>query len=180
MYHWSSQSRKVSEITAGNRKNLSNPTDPGGRLGPQLDSGDPDLRNLEFYACSCQDDDLLIMVSDGVHDNIDPQQLGIYPLEFNIEASTWEEAEMKYPNETSLAKTNFATQLIGERILYDQSICSNPQIVTQKVLEYVSTITKDAREFMQNHPNDKQPRNIAQYPGKMDHTTCVTIRVGES
>jgi len=36
------------------------------------------------------------------------------------------------------------------------------------------------REFMELHPNDPQPADSKGYPGKVDHVTCLVIRVGRS
>lgn len=68
-YLYSSKSSSIREITIGNRGNI-DPRDPGGRLGPTLENGAPDLRNLKIYAQPCDTDDFLVIVSDGVHDNL--------------------------------------------------------------------------------------------------------------
>jgi hypothetical protein len=39
-------------------------------------AGHPDLRNLALFHITVREDDLLILLTDGVHDNLDPQQLG--------------------------------------------------------------------------------------------------------
>lgn len=39
----------------------------GGRLGPYLNGGTPDFRNLQLYMHPCEADDFIIIVSDGVH-----------------------------------------------------------------------------------------------------------------
>lgn len=45
---------------------------------------------------------------DGVHDNLDPQQLGIPPPETKSErAATWEEAEKLDPEKVEAFKNNF-------------------------------------------------------------------------
>jgi len=41
------------------------------------DGAQPDLRNLDLATVGCDVGDLLIVCSDGVHDNFDPQVLGI-------------------------------------------------------------------------------------------------------
>lgn len=66
---WSARKRKVIDITAGNRSNVIDTKDPGGRLGPYLEGGAPDLRNLKLYFIPCCESDLLIIVSDGVRYN---------------------------------------------------------------------------------------------------------------
>jgi len=35
--------------------------------------GDADLRNLGLYMAPCEEGSLIIVVSDGVHDNLDPE-----------------------------------------------------------------------------------------------------------
>jgi hypothetical protein len=52
--------------------------DPGGRLGAQID-GDADLRNLALLIVPCAVGDAFAMLSDGVHDNLDPEKLGVLP-----------------------------------------------------------------------------------------------------
>lgn len=68
--HYSTKKGTVQDLTAGNRLNVSNARDPGGRLGPYLDDGGPDLRNFRFYSKICEDDDLIICFTDGVADNL--------------------------------------------------------------------------------------------------------------
>lgn len=69
-YHYSSKKNIISDLTAGNRLNVSNARDPGGRLGPYVDDGGPDLRNFRFYSKVCEEDDLLFLMTDGVVDNL--------------------------------------------------------------------------------------------------------------
>ena len=70
----------VQELTEGNRGGI-DPTDPGGRLGKQFDSGNPDIRNLSIFTIELHPGDELLPMSDGVHDNLDPCELGILPDE---------------------------------------------------------------------------------------------------
>lgn len=57
----------MTDITIGNRGNLTNAGDPGGRLGPERPLGRPDLRNLALTTFSCRKDDLIFIVTDGIH-----------------------------------------------------------------------------------------------------------------
>lgn len=42
----------------------------------------------------CRDKDMIILMSDGVHDNLDPQILGLTPKDLGIsEHTSWAEAE---------------------------------------------------------------------------------------
>ena len=92
-FHYSAKYKTVTDVTAGNRCNLADATDPGtcklknlclihlqgGRVGPYLSNGSPDLRNLDLYvqvtwnlskltaSQGCSDGDFIFLVSDGVH-----------------------------------------------------------------------------------------------------------------
>jgi hypothetical protein len=72
----------VRELTEGNRGGV-DPTDPGGQLGGVLgkDIDLPDIRNLSAYVIELQPGDELLPMSDGVHDNLDPSELGLTPEE---------------------------------------------------------------------------------------------------
>lgn len=63
-------SGSVTEVTSGNRNNISDAKDPGGRLGPQLEDGSPDLRNLSAFWYPCKENDIIFIVTDGVSDNL--------------------------------------------------------------------------------------------------------------
>lgn len=45
-------------------------------MGPWLAKGEADLRNLSVFFWPCQADDIVFAVSDGIHDNFDPEILG--------------------------------------------------------------------------------------------------------
>jgi hypothetical protein len=53
------------------------------------------LRNLLSYCTVCDDKDLILVVSDGIHDNLDPQYFGKLPSDFNIESknNSWNTVE---------------------------------------------------------------------------------------
>ncbi len=46
---YTKKTNEVVDLTAGNRVNQKDPRDPGGRLGPYIGNGDPDLRNMKLY-----------------------------------------------------------------------------------------------------------------------------------
>jgi hypothetical protein len=78
---WSEKFERCVDVTAGNRRNLRDARDPGGRLGPYLEGDLPDLRNLASYFWPLSSKDVLLAVSDGVHDNFDPESLGLTPAD---------------------------------------------------------------------------------------------------
>lgn len=113
------KSAVVEEITVGSRNvsNITDATDPGGRLGPFLTpgvrfptslrqpsalatsrspsetnlflKGRPDLRNMDVWFQPVQEGDLIMLCSDGVHDNLDPQSQGLLPTKFGLESDDW-------------------------------------------------------------------------------------------
>lgn len=179
-FRYSIKNKEVIDVTQGNRRNLTNPSDPGGRLGPYLENGSPDLRNLKIYFVECVPNDLLILVSDGVHDNLDPQHLGKEPKDFNIGSESWEEAEKEFPVESERAKNNFRKEIVRELI---SSVDKNdgvpsPKLLAEKVLDHCKTVTEMGRVWMQENPTKRLPPDYIRYPGKMDHSSCVVLRVG--
>lgn len=54
----------------------------------------------------------------------------------------------------------------------------DPRLVTQRLIAYVVDLTRKSKETMQAS-GEPLPHDYAMYPGKMDHTTCVCLRVGE-
>ena len=51
----------------------------------------PDLRNLSVFYELVEEGDIIATMSDGVHDNLDPQVQGYMPRDFNLEYDTWED-----------------------------------------------------------------------------------------
>ena len=108
------RSGRVRDITPGNRGNLTDATDPGGRLGPYLDGGLPDTRNLALFFARGGEDDVLVFCSDGVHDNLDPQSLGVAPGELApaFAGLGWDAACARDRDLSARVKERFA----GERL----------------------------------------------------------------
>lgn len=80
-FHWDPVKKKVTDVTFGNRTNVRDARDCGGRLGPYVGVSDPDLRNLASFHCPCKPGDMIFVCTDGVHDNFDPEALGLNPDE---------------------------------------------------------------------------------------------------
>lgn len=68
------------EITKGNRGSSTSVNDPGGQLGGVFGtaSGErfADYRNLSVYFFEAEEGDILLPMSDGIHDNLDPVNNG--------------------------------------------------------------------------------------------------------
>ncbi|KAH3759086.1 cyclophilin B [Pelomyxa schiedti] len=169
-FHWNLETKEVSDITSGNR--CVDLRDPGGRLGPYIGQGSPDLRNLQLYYHLCKPGDVVMLVTDGIYDNFDPVQLGNTPKDLGIPANDW--PDIPRPD-LEVAKTKFLSHFIND--LYSQHSVSPSEMVNVAVEHAIATTTP-AREYMEANPGLKQPTDYKKYPGKMDHTTAIAFQIG--
>jgi len=171
----------VLDITFGSRKESNDPSDPGGRLGPYLE-GHPDLRNLDLWFHPVHEGDFILLCSDGVHDNLDPELLGVKPEELGLEA-IWTELPKE---KLQQVKTEYSTKLISKIVeeLISQKCNNNisllqPQDICNKIISHAKKITKSSRTFMETNPSLELPHDFNMYPGKLDHCTCTCIKVAK-
>jgi len=204
-YHWSNITKSFSDITASNRTGTLSASDCGGRLGPHNEGNLPDLRNLELGFYACNPGDCIMIVSDGVHDNLDPAHLGFSPRDLGIEADSWDTVpdfeiceDIKNEYRISLLEKiifgeldsaakkrelSESTEPIKEKS--KQSIDKNNRKLPSPI-EIVDSLTSYCIEncaasasWMQANPRKRLPQDYRLYPGKMDHTTCVCVKIGE-
>lgn len=190
-------------------------SEPGGRLGPFVDNGQPDLRNLALFYEECDADDVLLLCTDGVHENLDPARLGVAPaaLAPAFDGLTWEQAAARDPARCTLAHAMFAEkrlenllerQLPRMAALASSSSSSSsssfsaaatteagtsaahgtavralpsPEAIVRAVTDYCLRVTAPRRRFAEAHPREPCPSDAAAFPGRLDHTTCVAIRL---
>jgi len=186
--------KTVIDITEGNRRNVNDARDCGGRIGPYVGEGQPDLRNASIYWTICEEDDMLIVVSDGVHDNFDPQVLGKTPNQLESKCpSEWEKIT-DYSVAEQL-KTNHMISMLSNQINGDEEIRKErmkifsfnndedakevPLQIANRVLKYCLSVTGKGRQWMEQNPKDKLPNDYQAFPGKMDHATCNILRIGQ-
>eukprot|EP01105_Mastigella_eilhardi_P014685 TRINITY_DN333_c3_g1_i2.p1 TRINITY_DN333_c3_g1~~TRINITY_DN333_c3_g1_i2.p1 ORF type:complete len:818 (-),score=172.71 TRINITY_DN333_c3_g1_i2:49-2502(-) len=199
-FHWSSVTKEVQDITKDNRSGL-DVTDPGGRLGPQK-NGKADLRNLCIFVREVDPGDIIILTSDGVHDNFDAPSLGVTPeraLELHscggaggsasggespLRGQTWKQLEKSNSSFSTQLRQDFMCHTLGTFI---KDHCFGPDSggvlsvaeLTNAVLDHCVEITQTSRVYMESNPKAKQPNDPVAFPGKLDHATCVSFRVGE-
>ena len=53
-----------------------------------------------------------------------------------------------------------------------------PEIISNTLLGHAQKATTAGREFMRTNPHLRLPSDYMRYPGKMDHTTILCVRVG--
>ncbi|KYQ93896.1 protein phosphatase 2C-related protein [Tieghemostelium lacteum] len=174
-FHYSKKNNLFTDITKGNRSNVTDARDPGGRLGPYIGHGEADLRNLSVFYKLCDEDDLILLLSDGVHDNLDPQQLGISPRDLGLQVDTWDEAGSQFPIETDNTKNDFRRKWLSDH--FETSDKLEPSYITNHLLKHCMDTTQSSRDFMETNTS-KLPSDYKLYPGKMDHNTCVCLKVG--
>eukprot|EP01121_Diplochlamys_sp_Union-15-3_P007951 TRINITY_DN2068_c0_g1_i1.p1 TRINITY_DN2068_c0_g1~~TRINITY_DN2068_c0_g1_i1.p1 ORF type:complete len:405 (+),score=66.34 TRINITY_DN2068_c0_g1_i1:92-1306(+) len=176
---YSPKHRQVRDVTAGNRLNITDARDPGGRIGPYVRDGEPDLRNLSLLSFPLEEDDLVLVVSDGVHDNLDPQTLGKTPRDFGIENDNWKHVDQKLASDIKQKyECDTLSKIIEDSYNDDGSVTLEQ--VTQHLIKYCLETTENGRRFMELNPKAPLEHDYLKYPGKMDHTTCVTLRGGRS
>eukprot|EP01129_Flabellula_baltica_P014922 TRINITY_DN7309_c0_g1_i1.p1 TRINITY_DN7309_c0_g1~~TRINITY_DN7309_c0_g1_i1.p1 ORF type:complete len:1128 (+),score=201.40 TRINITY_DN7309_c0_g1_i1:430-3384(+) len=172
LFHWNSKTQSITDITYGNRKNARSSKDCGGRLGPTLEGGAPDLRNLSSYFWPCHEGDIFFLVSDGVYDNFDPEYLGLSPKDINLQQESWDEMETE---EALSVKSHFVIEKMQELISSLRDI--TPSGIVDVLLENSLQVTLPSRSFMEADKDAEEPTDRKEYPGKMDHTTCASFLV---
>eukprot|EP00727_Mastigamoeba_balamuthi_P007686 m51a1_g3538 hypothetical protein (740) ;mRNA; r:973435-975984 len=166
----------VQDITQGNRLNMVDVTDPGGRLG-DYEKMNPDLRNLKVFLQLCDEGDIIVMASDGVHDNFDPAILGDSPEDWNIRAASWEDAACQFPDDTALAKASFMTTELARVIFEGSEADLKLSTVCNRIMETIVQTTAAGRAWIELNPKSKLPNDHVKFPGKQDHACCLCFRV---
>jgi hypothetical protein len=179
LFLYSAATGKVEDLTSKNREEVEDAKDPGGRIGPYLGEGDPDLRNLAFGASEVADGDILIAVSDGVHDNLDPPTLGMVPSSLGFEGKV-EHADWKdLPKEAAAtARTHhMCTKIAG---IVSELPRANPALIAKALVRHCQEVTEKSRDWMEQNPDGVlASHSYAEFPGKMDHCSCIAIRIGK-
>ena len=87
IFHYSQNLKRCVEVTRGSLNHVTVEGDMGGKLGLYLlgrtshGVAYPDFRNYCIATITAEDGDIIIPVSQGVHEQMDPQNLGLTPLE---------------------------------------------------------------------------------------------------
>eukprot|EP01105_Mastigella_eilhardi_P009533 TRINITY_DN224_c2_g1_i1.p1 TRINITY_DN224_c2_g1~~TRINITY_DN224_c2_g1_i1.p1 ORF type:complete len:1437 (+),score=327.44 TRINITY_DN224_c2_g1_i1:298-4311(+) len=177
---WSTENDSLVDLTEGNRAGI-DATDPGGRLGLCGESCGPDIRNLRFVFRKVHSGDGVFIVSDGVHDNFDAVSLGekAENLSIRFTGLTWKEAERASIAELTKLKDEFRVKKLTSMLQDNNSLDPvNPKRIVKTLLRHSVKITSSTREFMESHPNTRLPDDYQAFPGKVDHATCLCLKVG--
>jgi hypothetical protein len=55
----------------------------------------------------------------------------------------------------------------------------NLQLVVEKLLSHAVSNTQISRAWLENPNNSKLPENLIEFPGKLDHASCLCVRICE-
>lgn len=145
----------------------------------------------------CEEDDIILCVSDGVHDNLDPQILGISPKDVDStlygKFNDWK--SFSNDDEIEKVKTHHMQKLMSDELICggeeerkmrqkifahtDEESPISPESITNRIMKHCLSVTGKGREWMEQNPKEKLPMDYSSFPGKMDHATAVVVRVGD-
>eukprot|EP01091_Cochliopodium_minus_P017988 TRINITY_DN7201_c0_g1_i1.p1 TRINITY_DN7201_c0_g1~~TRINITY_DN7201_c0_g1_i1.p1 ORF type:complete len:1068 (-),score=372.72 TRINITY_DN7201_c0_g1_i1:14-3217(-) len=178
--------KRVRDVTLGNRQNASNPCDPGGRIGPYVKEGLPDMRNLKVDYCTLKQGEYLMLVSDGVSDNFDPEQLGYSPSEIGIkdvQDDNWKMVDKLVAIEAKAKWSNHKMEEVLNKATFpfmSKNLIAPSKVLSHAIVRHCTDSTYNGRNWMENNPTLPLPIDYKNYPGKMDHTSVVVMRLDES
>lgn len=135
----------------------------GGRLGP-ADGEYPEVTNLRCGITFCSTGTTLVFMSDGVCDNFDIRTQFASPRECNINGDIWCDDDKKQWAQRQTNMYSTLQTLFSEDSL--ESLCSN-------VYHFIIQKTRKARDA-------KVTKADGFVPGKMDHSTFVSVRLTEA
>lgn len=165
----------IVDITSGNR--VSDVKIAGGHLGPKANNNEkeeliPDLTNFSMHLTPCNKGDIFIIVSDGVHDNLDPESLGVDPMGIGLNYEKWIDIPI---HDRVALKDSYRTQLFYRHF---QSVASlGPKEIADWTMKWVKGVTDRKRTFMELNYGTEEPSDLKTYPGKMDHATLLSFVV---
>ena len=170
-YHYSISRKKLTDLTTSSRSDVMNGTNPGGRLGGPNQA---DLENLMVTYCPCDDGDFILLLTDGMYDNFDPIQQGKSPSDFGFNIKDWKQVDKQ---KLQRIVDDYIVQFIEREMIAQE----NPQLrdIVTNCTNFVVDFTTSSRNFMLENPKSKLPSDLKLYPGKLDHTTCASIKVGK-
>jgi len=169
-----SKDGKVKEFTSGE----SSRNDTGGRLGPyvvdpQEDDMVSDVRNMAVYFVPINEGDIIVLTTQGIHSNMDPEYLGKTPMDFKIESQDWEGVPS---NILHSIKSKSQSEIIKSLSKGKAS----PTSLAQSLVSHAWEITAKTRSYVENNADKKLPSPSSKFPGKLDHATCICFAVGKN
>jgi hypothetical protein len=97
------------------------------------------------------------------------------PKEFNLSGDKWDDVD---PAKAIFAKNAYITELFQSMLKVADGEPPTPKDVTDRLVNHCIEVTKKSREYMENNQGRRLPEDYVEFPGKMDHTSCLCFRVG--
>jgi len=160
------------EVSPSQRSSL-NVRDPGGRIGTTNEAipneSWPEVGNMMVNFTVVEPGDILIYVSDGVHDNLNPSLLGINPgdiAEF-FSGKTWNDLNVDDGN-------NLISKWRLEKLSQICKPSTNNDLskLASDIISYCEQTTQRSRDAM-----EKNEKDVPKDSGKMDHVSVLVYRV---
>lgn len=196
------KSGQVEEITHERRQKLTSSVDTGGSLGNSDPEGDPNLQNLSMYIFKAEEGDILLPMSDGIHDNLDPQSEQYHPqaaVKYLLDSPLLLDKERKVLENLNLLKNNVTDweELSGDKIKAElsqlKSIYQRHRIqeialnhpegtsIAEALVEHAYSLTSLERAYKQKGETPSS-RSAAKsddmkWMGKLDHFSCASITI---
>eukprot|EP01129_Flabellula_baltica_P010554 TRINITY_DN4477_c0_g1_i2.p1 TRINITY_DN4477_c0_g1~~TRINITY_DN4477_c0_g1_i2.p1 ORF type:complete len:683 (-),score=112.42 TRINITY_DN4477_c0_g1_i2:48-2096(-) len=173
LYNWSNREHIAREVHSSNEIMLNHSF--SGNLGAAYANGCPNLKGLKLFMVNFSTEEDLIFLSKGMHDNLDPVNKGISPLELtslmqlDSVSSSWDEM-----NESESAPLRRAYK---EKML--SSIISEVEytpLLPSRLLQHVKKLTKNRRDFKYKFPKRRAPSNKKLYPGVLEDALAVVVQ----
>lgn len=107
---------------------------------------------------------------------IDPRQLGFLPndLGLSLTNNSWDQFKDFIPPEVEDKLHKWIEGHINKLIQKPIS----PQTIVKDLIQYSVKTTEPIRKFITSNPGKRVPNDYKLFPGKLDHTTCVCVKVG--
>jgi hypothetical protein len=163
------------------RKLHADARDSGGRLGPATEAPEPDilhvadLSNMSLFCVPCEEGDLVLLMTDGVHDNLDPQHLGKKPRDMpkSMNLEPVDEWSAVSRDKAEAAKSIFRIAFLEKQV----EGAATPDELCSTLLDHCVKTTSSSRKWMCENSGRIIPKDFVAFPGKMDHSSCLAINV---
>lgn len=100
----------------------------------------PDDRNIAAFWLPVEEGDIIVCMSDGVHDNLDPEIQGLSPSDFDLQFSDWDEMPSAWAIELKkLYLSYFVQDLLGDILPL------TPQYIKNTLIDFCKTLTETSR-----------------------------------
>lgn len=162
----------IREPSEGNRGGV-DPTDPGGRIGEEVDA-----RNYFHSLTMLNPGDSVIVCSDGIHDNLDPETLGLTPRDVNsaLDTDHWDDNNPAHQAERNTFMRTKLQQVLKE---YKTEKGIHGPLSSEQINEalnsFVQRTTLMHKIWMIEHPTERVPEGH-ELIGKLDHAGMIVYQ----